>query len=103
VPRSGVYSFSITSWKDDLFRPFVIPAKAGIQADFEPLLDSGFRRNDVMNPDFLKTYLFSDLHHKSGSKQLNAYGDEPRTLERLEDTLRKRFDSLIRAGVFFVR
>jgi len=49
-------NFSITSGKDDLFRPFVIPAKAGIQADFEPLLDSGFHRNDVMNPNFLRNY-----------------------------------------------
>jgi len=49
-------NFSITSGKGDFFGPIVIPAKAGIQADFEPLLDSGFRRNDVMNPDFLRTY-----------------------------------------------
>jgi len=52
-------NFSIASGKEDLFRLFVIPAKAGIQADFEPLLDSGFRRNDVMNPDFLRSYRFA--------------------------------------------
>jgi len=52
----GLGNFSITSGKDDLFRPIVIPAKAGIQADFEPQLDSGFRRNDVMNPVFLRSY-----------------------------------------------
>jgi len=52
----GLGNFSTTSGKDDLFRPFVIPAKAGIQADFEPLLDFDFRRNDVMNPDFLRNY-----------------------------------------------
>jgi len=52
----GARKFSITSEKDNLFRPFVIPAKSGIQANFEPLLDSGFRRNDVMNPDFLRSY-----------------------------------------------
>jgi len=55
-------NFSITSGKDELFHPFVIPAKAGIQTDFEPLLDSGFRRNDVMKPDFLRTYNVPNEH-----------------------------------------
>jgi len=47
----------ITSGKDDFFRSFVIPAKAGIQGDFELLLDSGFRRNDMMPQSFLRSYL----------------------------------------------
>jgi len=60
VPRSGVYSFSITSGKDVFFRLFVIPANPGsspgeIQADFELFLDSGFRRNDVMPQNFLRS------------------------------------------------
>jgi len=58
-------NFSITSGNDDLFLPFVIPAKAGIQADFEPLLDSGFRRNDAINPDFLRTYQLYSFPHGS--------------------------------------
>jgi len=54
-------NFSMTSGKDDLFHLFVIPADpgsspGGIKVDFEHLLDSGFRRNDVIIPDFLRTY-----------------------------------------------
>jgi len=49
-----ICNFSITHGKSDLFQFFVIPAKAEIQNDFDLLLDSGFRRNDVITQNFLR-------------------------------------------------
>jgi len=62
----------MTFGKDDVCRPFVIPAKAGIQAE---LLDfswtrSGICRNDVMNPDFLRSY---SVNNQRGNKILDGH------------------------------
>ena len=54
-------SLSKNSMKIEFLQKVVIPAKAGIQAVFGTLLDSGFRRNDVRPHNLLLSYRINRL------------------------------------------